>query len=338
VGQTAERRRHLLLVALGLGLDRDLDHRIGELDALQHHRGRRVTQCFARRRAFEAGDGHDVAGVGQLYVFAVVGMHMQHAADALLSILDGVEHLGAAFKHAGIDPHEGQRSDKGIGHDLEGERRQRLAVVGSALERLIAIGLDALDGRHVGGRRKKVDHGIEQRLNALVLERRAAQHRHKGKATGAAANAALERFLVGLATFEVGLHRAIVLFNGELDHLLARLDGPVSQVGGNFGHLELGAERLVLPDDRLHGDQVDHALVLGLRPDRNLNHQGLGAQPIEYHPHAAIEIGANAVHLVDEADTRHPVLVGLAPDRLGLRLDAGHRVEHRDAANARPRW
>ena len=44
------------------------------------------------------------------------------------------------------------------------------------------------------------------------------------------------------------------------------------------------------------------------------------------------EIGADAVHLVDEADARHVVLVGLAPDGLGLRLDAGHGIEHRDGA------
>jgi hypothetical protein len=45
-----------------------------------------------------------------------------------------------------------------------------------------------------------------------------------------------------------------------------------------------------------------------------------------------VEVGAGAVHLVDEADARHAVLVGLAPHGLGLRLDAGDPVEHRDRA------
>ena len=35
---------------------------------------------------------------------------------------------------------------------------------------------------------------------------------------------------------------------------------------------------------------------------------------------APLEVGADAVHLVDEGDARHAVAVGLAPDRLGLRL------------------
>ena len=43
---------------------------------------------------------------------------------------------------------------------------------------------------------------------------------------------------------------------------------------------------------------------------------------------AAVEIGADLVHLVDEHDARHAVLVGLAPHRLRLRLDALVAVEH----------
>ena len=47
---------------------------------------------------------------------------------------------------------------------------------------------------------------------------------------------------------------------------------------------------------------------------------------------AAVEVRADAVHLVDEGDARDAVLVGLAPDGLGLRLDAGDGVEQRDRA------
>ena len=48
--------------------------------------------------------------------------------------------------------------------------------------------------------------------------------------------------------------------------------------------------------------------------------------------HDVVEVGADAVHLVDERDARDVVLVGLAPDRLGLRLDAADRAEHGDRA------
>ena len=43
-------------------------------------------------------------------------------------------------------------------------------------------------------------------------------------------------------------------------------------------------------------------------------------------------IRADAVHLVDERNARNAILVGLTPDRLGLRLNAAHRAEHRHRA------
>ncbi len=56
------------------------------------------------------------------------------------------------------------------------------------------------------------------------------------------------------------------------------------------------------------------------------------AEAIDHRLHAAVEIGADAVHLVDVGDPRNMVLVGLAPNRLGLGLDAGDGVEQRDRA------
>ena len=59
---------------------------------------------------------------------------------------------------------------------------------------------------------------------------------------------------------------------------------------------------------------------------------GTGVEAVADHLDATPEVGADAVHLVDEAEPRHVVLVRLAPHRLGLRLDTGDRVEHRDRA------
>src|SRR3712207_9553171 len=56
------------------------------------------------------------------------------------------------------------------------------------------------------------------------------------------------------------------------------------------------------------------------------------SETVDHRLDAAIEIGADAVHLVDVGDARNAVLVGLAPDGLGLRLDTGYGVEERDGA------
>ena len=50
----------------------------------------------------------------------------------------------------------------------------------------------------------------------------------------------------------------------------------------------------------------------------------------------AKKVGADTVHLVDERQTRNVVLVGLAPDRLGLRLHPADRTEDGDRAVEHP--
>ena len=73
-------------------------------------------------------------------------------------------------------------------------------------------------------------------------------------------------------------------------------------------------------------------LEVGLRADRQLDRDGIRAEAVDHRLHAAREVGADAVHLVDVGDARDAVAVGLAPDGLDLRLDAGDRVEHGDGA------
>ena len=65
---------------------------------------------------------------------------------------------------------------------------------------------------------------------------------------------------------------------------------------------------------------------------RDLQHERDRVEPRLDHVDAAVELRAGAVELVDEADARDVVAVGLAPHRLGLRLDAGDTVEHGDGA------
>ena len=105
----------------------------------------------------------------------------------------------------------------------------------------------------------------------------------------------------------------------------------------------LGAHGLVVPDDGLHGHQVDDALELVFLADRQLDRDRLGIQALADGVDRMLEIGARLVHLVDEANARNAVLVGLAPHRFRLRLDAVHGVKHRArrrqarAASAPPR-
>ncbi len=140
---------------------------------------------------------------------------------------------------------------------------------------------------------------------------------------------------VSVLAGEVLLHHLVVAGGDGLEQLLAVLVGLVDLVGGDVDLVPLGAEFLVVPDEGLHlhqVDQPDEGLV-ALRatgPDGQVQHGRGGLQPVLDHVDRAVEVGADAVHLVDEAHARDLVLVGLTPHGLGLGLDAGHRVEHRD--------
>ncbi len=78
------------------------------------------------------------------------------------------------------------------------------------------------------------------------------------------------------------------------------------------------------------------AAELVLAADGQLEDERTGVQPVDHHLHAAHEVGAHAVHLVDESDAGHAVLVGLPPHGLGLGLHARHRAEQRDGAVEHP--
>src|SRR5690606_38075350 len=83
---------------------------------------------------------------------------------------------------------------------------------------------------------------------------------------------------------------------------------------------------------RAHVNEVDDGLERLLGADRDLDGDGDGREAVADHVHGALEVRAGAVHFVDEADTRDAVLVRLAPDRLGLRFDAGDAIEDHDTA------
>ena len=89
-------------------------------------------------------------------------------------------------------------------------------------------------------------------------------------------------------------------------------------------------EILGSPHERLHLDEVDYSGEFGLGANRELDHCSGGPEALADGVEAEVEVGASAVHLVDESDARNVVPIGLTPDRLRLRLDAGDAVEHGD--------
>ena len=84
---------------------------------------------------FETHRRRDVAGEHLGDVVAMVGVHLQDAADPLLLVLARVVHIRARLERAGVHPEVGELAHEGIGHDLEGDGREGLVVVGAPEDR-----------------------------------------------------------------------------------------------------------------------------------------------------------------------------------------------------------
>src|SRR3546814_6359598 len=87
--------------------------------------------------------------------------------------------------------------------------------------------------------------------------------------------------LVGDGAFEIGFHRVVVLFDGELDELFAIFGGLVGEVGGDFLIEEFRAKAFVLPDDRTLVDEVDEALEVAFGADGQIEDSRGRAEAID---------------------------------------------------------
>ena len=122
--QLGQGSHHLLLAGFGLRFDRDIDDRFREFHRFEDDRSRVDAECITGGRVFETDSRSDIAGVDAVDFFAVVGVHLQDAADAFTLALASVHDIGTGFELTGIDAEEAELADEGVGHDLECQGRE----------------------------------------------------------------------------------------------------------------------------------------------------------------------------------------------------------------------
>jgi hypothetical protein len=159
-------------------------------------------------------------------------------------------------------------------HDLEGEHAKRCSSLGS---RVIGSSVpDACPDRTAASiGEAEIDDRVEQGLHALVLEGRAAQHRVEGAACTALRMSEASFSTVGSVPRD---RRSIAASScsTQASTSFVRYSAALSaRSAGISATWNFGAQRLFLPDDRLHADEIDHALEVGLGTDRQLEETGL---------------------------------------------------------------
>ncbi len=128
--------------------------------------------------------------------------------------------------------------------------------------------------------------------------------------------------------------RVVVDLDGGLDQLLAIFFGLVLEIVGDFDDVPVSAERSSRQTSAFISIRSTTPLKSFSAPIGKLHDDGLRAKARLDHLDRAVEVGADLVHLVDEADARHVVLVGLTPDGFGLRLNTGIGIENATAPSS----
>src|SRR3954451_1659534 len=333
LGEPLDRGAQLLLVTLGLRLDGHVDHRRREGHRLEHDRLVLRGQRVAGGGVLQAHHRDDLAGHRERALLALVRVHLVDLADPLAPALDGVQHGAAGFHGARVDADVGELAEVLVRHDLEGQRRERRLGVGIPLDHgvLVAHGV-TLDSGDVDRAGQVVHDRVEHGLDALVLERGPAQHGVQRTRDSGPPDGGDELLLGGLGALQVQLHHLVVVLGDRLEQPVTPFAGGLEVFVRDPDDVVLVALALGLPEQRAHPDEVDDPAEVGLHAPGQLHDERRRAQPVDDHLDAAVELGAYPVHLVDEADPRYAVPVGLPPDGLGLGLYACHGVEDRDRA------
>src|SRR5450756_1847268 len=140
-----ERHAHLFLVDLRLRLDGERDDGLGELYGLEDDDVIALADRVPRRDVLQAHGGGDVARPDLLDLLALVRVHLQEPADALVRLLRRVVDARARVEVARVDAEERELADERVGHDLEHEARERRLVI--RVERdLLSVVIPAIRG------------------------------------------------------------------------------------------------------------------------------------------------------------------------------------------------
>src|SRR6266851_3087078 len=291
-----------------------------------------VAERVAGIHALQAHTGANIAGVNGVDFLALVGVHLQQAADALARAFSRIHHVASGFQHARINANIRHVSDERVGHNLERQRRKRLIVRRPPKNGFIRRGIRALHRRNVQRRRQIIHYRVQQRLNAFVLERRTRQHRHNFQRQGRFPDRLAHFFESQRHAIQILLDQLVVML-GDIfhnfiavlvveflvdrrgfqrrSHIRPRIHKRLVPKLPHFEDFKFCAQRLFQPDNDLFLEEIYNPDEIIFAAERELQRNGVGSQTFANSANHMVEISAHAVHFVHETDARDAVLVRL---------------------------
>ena len=255
-----------------LGLNRDTDYRIWERHALQYQwctfRAKRVTGADV----LKANHCTDVPCFEFVDGVLLVRVHLEDARNTLLLAAARVDHIRACRQLTRVRAHEAQTANEWVSGNLKCQTCERLVWIGLTLDfHLFIIHRCTNNGLYIVRRGQVHHHRIQHGLNALVLKGRTTQKRRDFHADGGLADCRDDLFCCqAIWILEVLLHQGIILFSRCLNQQTTVLFNCVCQICWNRHLIPGHSLVLLIPYERLVGDQIDHTFKVVLCTDWNL--------------------------------------------------------------------
>ena len=277
-----------LVARLAVGRrDRHLDNRLRHEHVFQ----RAILRLAAVRVAAGAVDAHDrddIARLGNIHFFALIGMHLHDAAEAFFLVGTLVVIRFALFDRALVDPHEGQLAER-IFDDLERHADQRLRRIGRKRKRLRpgcptswrSVGRSSGDGK-------------------IAIDRRRAATARPCSCRPSPVNGRHVLLLHGIADDLVDHSIRDLVFAQQHFHQLVAVHGQAIRAfaDGRFWPSSSNSAGICFFADLfalfavevigLHRDQIDHAFEFVFLADRPLHQHGIAAQLLATIAHNAL--------------------------------------------------
>ena len=230
----------------------------------------------------------------------------------------------AGLQHAGEHLEEAQTPDERVGHGLEHECGGALGLVDA----------DGVAARHleapVAGRMREVRADVfHDALHALLDDGGSHEHGNEQLLRDGLVQKRLQLLLRELLLAVQVLHHELVVGFG---HQVAKLVARVLRHVGVFGRDVLDALGIaaLVKVARLHADDVDDALEVGIHAYGDGDRPQTRAEARVQRGHGRVEVGVLAVDVVDVHGARQAHVLGFAPQLGGHHLWPGNRVHHEE--------
>src|SRR6056300_167656 len=186
----------------------------------------------------------------------------------------------------------------------------------------------ALDRLYFGWRGQKLDDCVKNRLNPLVLERRSPEYWDNLIREGPRTQTLLDFLLAELTPLEILGHQVFIGFCGSFHHVLAQFRDFIRQVFRDVSILKGHSLIVFIPENGFILDEIDDTFKFIFGTNRHVNGHRVAVETITKLSDDTLKIRSRTIHFIDEDHSRYFILVGLTPDRLGLRLNTGGATKH----------